>query len=108
MSKPVKIVALINKKFDDMSAEDFKEYWLNTHAPIVKKLKNLKGYRINVPISEYQDLDVLPYEGSAELFWDSLDDMKEDFASPEWAAAGEDGPKFLEGFHLYMEEHIIL
>ena len=107
MSKQVKIVALINKKYEDMSDEDFKKYWLENHAPLLLHLKNLKTYRINLPISEYQDLEVLPYAGSAELYWDSLDEMKEDFASEEWAAAGADGGTFLDGFHLYMEEHII-
>ena len=107
MSKQVKVVALINKLHKDMSDEDYYKYWLEKHAPLLLNLKNLKTYRINTPISEYQDLDVLPYIGTAELYWDSLEDMKEDFASDEWAACGKDGATFLDGFHLYMEEHII-
>ena len=107
MSKQVKVVALINKLHAEMSDEDFIKYWLGTHAPLLLNLKNLKTYRINTLISEYQDLEEFPYIGTAELYWDSLDDMKEDFASDEWAAAGRDGATFLDGFHLYMEEHII-
>ena len=107
MSKQVKVVALINKKNADMTDEEFMQYWLNNHAPLLLKLKNLKTYRINTYIDEYQDFEKLPYIGSAELYWDSVDAMKEDFASEQWAEAGKDGTTFLDGFHLYMEEHII-
>ena len=107
MQKQIKVVALINKKHADMTDEDFKQYWLTKHAPLLLKLKNLKTYRINTPISEYQDLEVLPHIGTAELYWDTLEEMKEDFASEQWAEAGKDGATFLDGVHLYMEEHII-
>ena len=107
MSKQVKVVALINKKYAEMTDEDFIQYWLNNHAPILLNLKNMKTYRINTYINEYQDLEVLPYIGTAELYWDSVEEMKEDFASEQWAAAGKDGATFLEGIHLYTEEHII-
>jgi len=108
MSKQVKVVGLITKKYPEMSDADFYKHWLEVHAPMLPGLKNIKGYRINFPIAEYQDLDVLPYAGTAELYWDSVEAMKEDFASEVWAAAGADAGLFLEGIHLYMEEHVII
>ena len=74
-----------------------------------KLFKNLKGYRINVAIDEYQEISgELPYDGTAELWWDSLEEMQEDFASPEGKAAGADADTFtVVRTHIYTREHIL-
>jgi hypothetical protein len=59
-----------------------------TTLSIYIKFKNLKGYRVNIAIDEYQELEgELPYDGTAELWWDSLEELQADFASPEGVTA---------------------
>jgi len=108
MSQPVKLIALLKAR-PGMSRAAFEKRWVNEHAPLVLKFKHLKGYRINVAIDEYQELKgELPYDGTAELWWDSLEDMQADFASAEGQAAGADADTFSSvRTHIYMREHII-
>ena len=108
MSKPVKLIALL-KAEPGMSREEFEKRWVEKHTPFTLKLKNLKGYRVNVVIDEYQEIEgELPYDGTAELWWDSLEEMQEDFASPEAQEAVADAHKFTHGLtHIYTREHII-
>jgi uncharacterized protein (TIGR02118 family) len=108
MSKPVKLIALL-KAAPGMSREDFARRWVEGHAPLTLKFKNLKGYRINVAIDEYQELEgELPYDGTAELWWDSLEEMQEDFGSPEAETAVADADTFtVVRTHIYTEEHVL-
>jgi uncharacterized protein (TIGR02118 family) len=108
MSQPVKLIALLKAK-PGMSRAEFERYWVEHHAPLNLRLKNLKGYRVNIAIDEYQDIKgELPYDGTAELWWDSLQEMHEDFASPEAKAAGDDGDSFtVLRTHIYTREHVI-
>ena len=108
MSQPVKLIALL-KAQPGMSRAEFRERWVDGHAPFTLKFKNLKGYRINVAIDEYQELEgELPYDGTAELWWDSLEEMQEDFASPEAQVAGADADTFsIIRTHIYTREYIL-
>jgi uncharacterized protein (TIGR02118 family) len=108
MAKPVKLIALLKAK-PGLSRDEFAQRWVEGHAPHTLRFKNLKGYRINVRIVEYQELEgELPYDGTAELWWDSLEEMQEDFASDEAATALADAETFtLLRTHIYTEEFIL-
>ena len=108
MSQPVELIAFLKAK-PGMSRADFERRWVGEHAPLALKFKNLKGYRINIAIEEYQEIEgELPYDGTAELWWDSLEDMHEDLESPEGQASGADADSFtVVKMHLYTREHII-
>jgi uncharacterized protein (TIGR02118 family) len=95
VSGPVKLIALL-KAAPGMSREQFGRRWIEGHAPIVLGFENLKGYRINVAIDECQEIEgELPYDGTAELWWDSLAEMRQDFGSPEAEAAVVDVDEFV-------------
>ena len=108
MAKPVKLIALLKAK-PGMTRDEFAKRWLDGHAPLTLKFKHLKGYRINVAIDEYQELEgELPYDGTAELWWDSLEEMQEDFASEEAATAVADADTFtVVRTHIYTEEFVL-
>jgi uncharacterized protein (TIGR02118 family) len=108
VSKPVKLIALLKAK-PGTSREDFARRWVDGHAPLTLRFKNLKGYRINVAIEEYQEIEgELPYDGTAELWWDSLEEMQEDFASAEASAAVADADTFtIVRTHIYTEEFVL-
>ena len=109
MSKKVKMIALIKIK-PGMTRDQFKKRWVNEHALFTCKCPNLKGYLINIPIEEYQQIQgKLPYDGTAELFWDSLEDAKTDFVSSESAAAGADADEFtIVREHIFVEEFVAM
>jgi uncharacterized protein (TIGR02118 family) len=108
MLGPVKLIALLKAK-PGMTREEFAQRWVDGHAPLTLKFKNLKGYRINVAIDEYQEIDgELPFDGTAELWWDSLEEMQEDFDSPEAATAVADADTFtVVRTHIYTREHVL-
>jgi uncharacterized protein (TIGR02118 family) len=108
MTQPVKLIALL-KAAPGMSREEFARRWVGGHAPLTLRFKNLRGYRINVAIDEYQELEgELPYDGTAELWWDSLEEMQEDFASEEAANAVADADTFtVVRTHIYTREFIL-
>ena len=95
MSQPVKLIALL-KAASGMSREEFSRRWIEGHAPFALRFPNLKGYRINIAIDEYQATEgELAYDGTAELWWDSLEEMREAFDSPEAEAAVADVNEFI-------------
>ena len=108
MSQSVKLIALL-KASPGMSRADFEKRWVEEHAPLVAKWKNLKGYRINVAIDEYQQVEgELPFDGTAELWWDSLEEMQEDFDSTDAKIAGDDADEFsIIRTHIFTREFII-
>lgn len=109
MSQPVKLIALL-KAAPGMNREEFERRWVDEHAPLTLRFANLKGYRINIAIDEYQEIeDELPYDGTAELWWDSLEEMKEDFASDAASAATADVREFTRSLmHIYTRETVVL
>ena len=49
------------------------------------------------------------YDGTAELWWDSVEAMEAAFASEEGKIAGVDADKFAEvRIHIYTEEHVVV
>jgi uncharacterized protein (TIGR02118 family) len=108
MAKPVKLIALLKAK-PGLSREEFAQRWVEGHAPLTLRFKNLRGYRINVAIEEHQELEgELPYDGTAELWWDSLEEMQEDFASEAAATAVADADTFtVIRTHIYTEEFVL-
>ena len=108
MSQPVKLIALL-KAVPGMIRAEFEKRWVEDHAPLALKFKNLAGYRINIAIDEYQEIEgELPYDGTAELWWNSLEEMQEDFASAEAATAVADADTFtVVRTHIYTREHIL-
>jgi uncharacterized protein (TIGR02118 family) len=108
MSTPVKLIALLKAK-PGMSRAEFTKRWVEGHCPLTLKFKNLKGYRVNIAIDEYQEIEgELPYDGTAEMWWDSLEEMQADFASPEAEVAVADADKFtVVRTHIYTREYIL-
>ncbi len=73
----VKVIALF-KAAPGMSREEFRRRWVEEHAPLTLQMERLRGYRVNVAIEEQEIEGELPYDGTAELWWDSIEDMRAD------------------------------
>jgi uncharacterized protein (TIGR02118 family) len=96
------------RRRDGMSDQEFREYWLNTHAPIAGEgYEHLKGYTIHLVtrVPEGQDK---PYDGVAVLEWEDRDGFKADLASDVAKRSTEDLGNFTAGFGLlFVEEHTV-
>lgn len=78
-----------------MDRDAFHRYWRETHGPLAAKLPGLRKYVQAHVIPDPAQAD-LPYDGIAELWFDSAEALQAALASPEGQAARADLPNFLD------------
>ena len=101
-----KFMALLKRK-DGVTREEFHRWWLERHVPYVKKFPRLRRYAVNLVADPAADPD--GWDGVAEVWFDSLDDLKAAFASPEAKAAqAHSVAHSREVLRLILEEHVQL
>lgn len=110
----IRITFCLTRK-EGMSLEEFQDYWLNKHAPLVKSVADTLHIRKYVQLhtrelpendgaraSRAGSLDAAPaiYDGVAELWWDSIEDLRDAVSTEEGIKAGrlllEDEAKFID------------
>lgn len=94
----------------ELTLEAFQDYWLNQHAPLVRQhaeALNIRRY-VQTHRTETELNDAIrqgrgapePYDGVAELWWDSLEDLESAMSGETGQAAGlallEDEQKFID------------
>ena len=98
------------RRLPHLSLEDFQHYWRNNHAPLVKKHADTLGilrYVQSHTLSGDLSSDIRrsrggpePYDGVAELWFESEESMKRHWADPKAAIAArallEDERKFID------------
>jgi uncharacterized protein (TIGR02118 family) len=88
------------RKKEGMTVEEFRDRWLNEHAPIARDgYEFLRSYTVNLVtrVPEGQDT---PYDGVAELTWDDREGFSADMRSEAAAAGTEDLKGFASAFGL--------
>ena len=121
----IKLVFTLRRK-DGMSREEFQRYWREEHAPLVRRLaETLRIRRYVQTHARDTDLDealaasrgseARAYDGVAELWWDSLEELMAGFSSEAGQAAGAellaDEAKFIDLARspLWLgEEHVVV
>jgi uncharacterized protein (TIGR02118 family) len=105
----IKLVFAINRR-PDVDADEFHRYWLEEHAPLVRSVaevlrirRYVQSHTIDTPANAMLQASRRtggPFDGVAELWWDSLDDLGAATASPDGQAAAarllEDEARFIE------------
>ncbi|MDX2308555.1 MAG: EthD domain-containing protein [Hyphomicrobium sp.] len=106
----IRLVRALRRK-PGMSRAEFLHYWQYIHGPLVAQyagVLNIKRYfqlhTLDDPINDGLARDrggmELPYDGIADVWWMTRDDMTSGFATPEGQAAGalflEDEKRFLD------------
>lgn len=108
-----------------LSPEAFRRYWLEQHGPLVRELapalrirRYVQLHALSDPLNEMiRDARGAPegYDGVAELWWDSLDDLRAPSSTPEGRRAGrrllEDERRFIDHARSPVwlgEEHVLL
>ncbi len=106
----IKLIALLKRK-PGISREEFARRWLDQHTRISTELPGVVGYRINIA-SERQPLEASDeplYDGTAEMWWESVDAMEAAFDTEVGRLAGADADEFAEvRIHLYTDEHVVM
>jgi len=94
------------KRKDGTSIEDFRDHWLERHAPIARDgYEHLRSYTASVVTGAPRGQDPL-YDGVAELTWDSREDFAADMKSDAARAGTEDLQTFTDAFGLiFVEQH---
>ena len=98
------------RRLPHLSREEFQRYWLGTHATLVRSHADalrIRGYvQLHTTTTPLNDAlrasrgGPEAYDGVAELWWDSLEDLTAAMSTPEGAAAGfsllEDERRFID------------
>jgi uncharacterized protein (TIGR02118 family) len=106
----VKLVAFLKRK-PEIGKEQFARRWVESHAKMASQLPGLRAYRINIATDRQPDgTGSEPiYDGTAELWWDSIEAMEAAFATDLGQRAGADADEFAAvRVHLYTTEHVIV
>lgn len=82
----------------EMSREDFQDYWLNKHGPFfmenagtMRAKKYVQSHTIETPLNDglRESRGMLPaYDGVAEVWFESEEDLMEAMSSPEGLELG--------------------
>ena len=119
-------LAFCLRRRSELTAADFHQYWLTQHAELVKQ--HAAALRIRRYVQSHtvadervaaslavRDSAVEPYDGVAELWWDSIEDLVEAGGTKEGRAAGrallEDERSFIDLADspiFYSVEHVII
>jgi uncharacterized protein (TIGR02118 family) len=88
------------RKLPHMSLEEFQRYWLENHGPLVRshaETLRIKRYvqvhRLDTPVNEAMRANRDtgdPYDGVAELWWDSVEDIIAATSTEEGRQAGRE------------------
>lgn len=101
-----KLVQLLTRD-PDLSHDEFVTYWHGDHAELAEQLPNLRKYSVSVPTKPAKS----PYDGVAELYFESEDAMKAAFGSDEGHELQQDFGTFVdveESPTLYVNEAVRL
>jgi uncharacterized protein (TIGR02118 family) len=119
----VKLVYIVRRRLD-VSPEEFRKYWLEHHAPLVRSFaqaararRYIQSHTIDVPLNsvlaESRGMGS-PYDGITEIWWDSLEDVSVLLNSAEGQRINqtliEDETRFVDlrrSFIFLTEEHTI-
>jgi hypothetical protein len=99
------------RRLPTLSPNEFFQYWLQNHGPLV--LSHAKALRIRrytqghlftdtriAPAVNGRGCQVPPYDGVAEVYWETVEDLLDGANSPEGRAAGrallEDERRFID------------
>jgi uncharacterized protein (TIGR02118 family) len=106
----IKLVFTLRRR-EGMSREDFQRYWRDEHAPLVRRhaealriRRYVQVHTRETPLDEALVASRGPeepaYDGVAELWWESLDDLLAGYSTDEGQAAGaellEDEKRFID------------
>lgn len=98
----VKVIALIKRR-KSLSRAEFLDHWLVAHPPVVWSLPGVRRYVQN-PALEHSKR--WPYDGAAELWFDTLKDVAIAFDSEQAGPMHEHEEEFIEEVTWFLAEEV--
>ncbi len=95
-----KIVVVLYRK-EGMSRQEFRTYWRDVHGAIGARMPGVRHYVQNHALA-----DGAPFDGIAEMWFDSPADMQTAFTSEAAQDAARDVPNFLSKQQVVMIEEV--
>jgi len=84
------------KRKPGLGVDDFRKYWLNEHAAIIRAIPELRMYVASITLpSAYRNREPL-YDGVSEAWFDDEDAIRASADSPQRRAASADDTKFVD------------
>lgn len=96
----IKVVAVISRK-SGLDREEFLRFWQDEHPDYVRKLTGLRRYVQNPAVEGYRQW---PYDGVAELWFDSVRDVSKAFEGPAADALRTHEEHFIEEVNWFLAE----
>lgn len=96
----LKVLVVLQRK-EGTSREEFRRYWSDIHGPIGMRMPKVQRYVQNHVLA-----DGAPFDGVAEMWFDSPVDMQAAFTSDAAAEAARDTENFLSGTQVVMVEEV--
>jgi uncharacterized protein (TIGR02118 family) len=119
----IKLVFCVRRR-PDIDEAEFHRYWRDEHGPLVRRhaevlriRRYVQTHRIDTPANDALRASrntQQPYDGVAELWWESIDDLAAGTSSPEGIAAAqallEDEQRFIDLEHcaLWLNEEAVI
>jgi uncharacterized protein (TIGR02118 family) len=87
------------RRLPALTVPEFHRYWLENHAALVRQHASILRIRRYIQNHTFSDAgcapviaarggQVDPFDGVAELWWDSVEDLREAIVTPQGQAAG--------------------
>src|SRR3984957_9273668 len=84
------------KRRPGLSVDDFRKYWLNEHAAIIRAIPEIRKYIASITLpSGYRNREPL-YDGISEAWFDDEEVIRATADSPPRRAAHADDAKFVD------------
>jgi len=93
-----KVLVVLQKK-PEMPRDEFRRYWRDVHGPIGARMPGVRKYIQNHVVD-----DGAPFDGVAEMWFDSPDAMRTAFTSEAAQEAARDAANFLAGTQVVLVE----
>jgi len=108
----IKMIAFVKKK-PHLTREEFIHLWTVEHTRL-SSILGMKGYRINIALEPQPGAtadappNLPPYDGTAEIWWESVEHMQAALASPENVIAATDTERFCEVLQFVFTEEFVV
>lgn len=108
----IKSISLLTRR-PELTHDEFVRHWVNIHAPLAHAVPKLKRYVQSHIVAERTRPDIetldVDIDGIAELWYDSLDDLRYAMSTPEAKILHDDGATFIGRIKTYtIEERLII
>ena len=91
----------------NQSPDEFRQWWLDHHAPLARQLPGLRGLTFNLLAPALNGAEDLAYDGVSELWFDSREAFEAAYATDLGKKVASDSLQHVNGrLRLFVEEHI--